>query len=162
MYARSLISLVAGLLLGALSTLTAIVFSAPGLMIAEDMSPLGQQATVAAIQREAAQRGWKVPTVHHIHKSLKKHGYEVAPVSVLALCQPDYAARLLRDDSARMVTPMMPCRISVYETGDGTVKISRMNSRLMSHLFGPLVAEVMAQASADTEAIIDAVLQSGQ
>lgn len=54
---------------------------------------------------------------------------------------------------------MMPCRLSVYETSDGKVIISRMNTGLVSKVFGGLVTEVMAQASAENEQILSAVLQ---
>lgn len=158
---KTLLYLVVGVVLGVSAACTFSMNEVPNLMIAEDESPLDQAATVAALQQAAKERGWKVPTVHHLHKSLAKMGHQVEPVSVIALCQPEHAAKLLKDDAARVVTSMMPCRISVYRKADGEVMISRMNSGLMSRFFGAPVSEVMQQAAAETEEIVQSVLKNG-
>jgi len=132
--------------------------AAPRLMILEDKSPLGFEETVQAIQDSAVAHGWKVPVTHELYNSVNKAGYDVLPAATIELCHPDHAARILQDDDARIVTSLMPCRIAVYETSDGRVIISRMNSGLVSKFFGGLVTEVMAQASADNEEILSAVL----
>ena len=54
---------------------------------------------------------------------------------------------------------MMPCRVSVYETSDGRVVVSRMNTGLISKIFGGVVTRAMAQATAETEVIYSNVLQ---
>lgn len=158
---RYLSVLFAGVLIGIAGACGITVKSAPDLMIVENVSPLSQADTVAAIKEEAEKRGWKVPTVHHLHKSLAKKGFVVPNVSVLALCQPEHAAKILLDDTARVVTSMMPCRISVYETSDGEVIMSRMNSGLMSRMFPKTVSKVMIQATSETESIVQAVLDRG-
>lgn len=132
--------------------------TAPDIMIIENKSPLGYEETVQAIQDAAVAQGWKVPTVHEIDKSVNKAGYDVLPVSVIELCQPDHAGRILQQDDARVVTSMMPCRVSVYETSDGSVIISRMNTSMISKVFGGTVTKVMADASAESEQILSAVL----
>ena len=133
--------------------------TAPEMMIVEDTSTLSYEETVQTIQDAAVAQGWKVPTVHEIDKSVAKAGYDVLPVSVIELCHPGHAGQILQDDEARVVTSMMPCRVSVYETSDGRVVISRMNTGLVSRFFGGKVATVMANATADTEEILGAVLQ---
>jgi uncharacterized protein (DUF302 family) len=133
--------------------------SAPEMMIVEDTSPLSFEETVQAIQDAAVAQGWKVPAVHEIDKSVAKAGYDVLPVSVIELCHPGHAGQILEDDQARVVTSMMPCRVSVYETSDGRVVISRMNTGLVSKFFGGKVTTVMANATADTEEILGAVFQ---
>ena len=132
--------------------------AAPSLMIQEDLSPLGFDETVQAIQDSAVKQDWKVPTVHHIDGSVKSAGYDVLPTAVVELCHPDHAGHILEEDEAKIVTSLMPCRIAVYETSDGEVVISRMNSGLISKIFGGTVAEVMAQASADNEVILAPLL----
>ena len=150
---------IGGFVLGVLLVGLVGFLMAPNLMMIEDESPLGYEETVQAIQDAAAAHEWKVPAVHAIHKSVNKAGCNVLPVSVIELCQPDHAARVLEDDDARIVSSMIPCRLSVYETSDGKVIISRMNTGLVSKVFGGLVTEVMAQASAETEQLLSAVLQ---
>ena len=48
-----------------------------------------------------------MPKVHDLEKSVAGDGCEVLPVSVLELCKPEHAARVLGDDDARIVTSMM-------------------------------------------------------
>jgi len=153
-----IISFAAGALLTLLIAGFVMFQSAPGLMIIEDESPLGYEETIQAIQSSAAENGWKVPAVHEIDLSVAKAGYDVLPVSVIELCHPDHAARILKEDNARVVASMMPCRVSVYETSDGRVIVSRMNTKLVSQVFGGLVQEVMADASVESEEILSAVL----
>ena len=49
---------------------------------------------------------------------------------------------------------MIPCRISVYETSDGEVIISRMNTDLISKVFSGTVTEVMTRATAGNEKML--------
>jgi uncharacterized protein (DUF302 family) len=150
---------VVGFFLGVLVLGIVGFFAAPKLMIVEDVSPMSYEATIQTIQDAAVEEGWSVPASHTIDKSVSKAGYNVLPVTVIELCQPHHAAKVLADDDSRVVTSMMPCRLSVYETSDGRVVISRMNTGLVSKMFGGNVAHVMADATADTEQILAAVLQ---
>ncbi len=134
-------------------------WSAPGVMIIEDRSSMGFEETVEAIKSAVLDKGWKVPTIHHIDKSVKKAGFDVLPVTVIELCQPTLAGKIIENDEGRVVTSMMPCRVSIYQTSDGGVVISRMNTGLVSKMFGGLVAETMADATKDTEIILGSVLQ---
>jgi uncharacterized protein (DUF302 family) len=94
-----------------------------------------------------------------IHDAVSPYGYEVDRVAVLELCQPHHAGRILAEDRAKVVTSMMPCRVSVYETSDGRVIVSRMNTSLMAQAFGGTVASVMAEATQENEAILKSVIQ---
>ena len=69
------------------------------------------------------------------------------------MCRPDLAATILAEDDARLVSSLMPCRVAVYETSNGDVILSRMNTALMSKMFGGLVTEMMSEATAQTEQI---------
>ena len=127
----------------ALGLIFAVVFL-PKLMVKEHLSPLGYEETVARIQHNVTNAGWKVSAVMRLDKSLAKDGKTVLPVTSLKICQPDYAEKVLSDDDARFISVMMPCTIAVYEKADGKTYISTMDSRLMGRMFGGTVAEVMA------------------
>jgi len=133
-------------------------FGAQNLMVVETESHLSFDATVEAISVAARDKGWQVPKVYKLCKSLEKHGHKVPPVAVIELCKPNYAAQLLSQDNTRMVSSFMPCRISVYEKADGSVIISRMNTGLISHLFGDDIAAVMSAATQETQAILNQAL----
>ena len=154
-----LLSGIIGFVLGIFVFGLVAFFSASSIMIIEDTSPLSFEETVQKVQETATAIGWKVPTIHEIDKSVKKAGYEVAPVTVIELCHPKLAGTLLEDDDARVVTSMMPCRLSIYETSDGKVVVSRMNTGLVSKMFGGIVTEVMADATKGSEKIISSVLK---
>ena len=153
-----LLSSFGGLTLGVLLIAVVGFFSAPSMMIQEDDSRLSYDETIEMIQKSAKANNWKVPSVHKIDKAVAKAGHNVRPVTVIELCQPDHAAEILSEDDARVVTSMMPCRVSVYETEDGRVVVSRMNTNLVAKLFGGTVTRVMANASRDQEKILSAVL----
>ena len=53
---------------------------------------------------------------------------------------------------------MMPCRVSVYATSDGTTYIARMNSGLVARVVGGLINDVMQVTSAETEEFIAAIV----
>ncbi|MBK1646907.1 hypothetical protein CKO25_20225 [Thiocapsa imhoffii] len=132
--------------------------AAPSLMIVEDDSLLGFEDTIETLKTTAFEKGWKIPTVHRLDDAVKPAGFEVNRVAVIELCQPEFAGRILSDEHGMLVTSMMPCRVSVYETADGRTIVSRMNTRFMAHTFGGTIAEVMAEATLENEAIIASVI----
>lgn len=133
-----------GILIGTGVSLIAITKIIPQLMVAEIQSPMGYEETIAHIQGNATNAGWKVSAVMRLDKSLAKEGKTVLPAASLKICQPDYAEEVLKDDGARFLSVMMPCSIAVYEKADGKTYISTMNTKLLGHMFGGTVAKVMA------------------
>lgn len=118
---------------------------APKLMLRERLSPYGLVETVERITNSAVGRGWVVSGVISLDESVRAHGAgDVRPVRLIKLCHPQYAARILRDERARIVSVMMPCTIAVYEKADGRVAVATMNAGLVGRFFGGIVAEVMA------------------
>jgi uncharacterized protein (DUF302 family) len=146
--------LIVGFALGAL-----VVWWPSGLgihtfMVVEDKSSMNYEDTVQAIIDATLAKGWKVPTVHRLDKTMKKFGHDVLPTAVIELCHPAHAAKILKEDDARMVSSFMPCRVSIYQKRDGTVIVSRMNSSLMSNIFPDLISRVMADATSEVEEIL--------
>lgn len=147
------IGLAVGAVVGAAALGFYIYRSAPGMMIIESRSTLDFDQTVEAIQQAALDAGWKVPAIHELSETVNKAGYDVRSATIIELCHPKLAGRILSDDSGYAITPMMPCRVAVYRGPDGATIISRMNSPLMSKLFGGIVEEVMSEAAAQNEAM---------
>ena len=156
---RFIMTGVGGFLVGVVAMMLTAFSAAPKLMIVEDESLFNFEDTVALIEATAIQNNWKVPTVHMIHDAVSPYGYEVGRVAVLELCQPHHAGKILAEDRAKVVTSMMPCRVSVYETSDNRVIVSRMNTGLMAQAFGGTVASVMAEATQENEVILKSVLK---
>jgi uncharacterized protein (DUF302 family) len=153
---KTAITAIVSFILGAVTLAVVAGATANQFMIQETVSPLAFEDTVESIKKSVTGKGWQLPKVYRLDKSLAKHGFKVNPVAVLALCHPEHAYKILSRDDSLLVTPFMPCRISVYQRSNGEVIIARMNSGLMSNLFHRHVADVMATATSEVEGIITA------
>ena len=153
---KTIIAGVSGFVAGAVAIGTVAAYTADGFMIQQTMSPLGFEQTVSAIEHAVQAKGWQLPKVYRLDQTMQKHGYEVNKVAVMELCHPEHAYKILKNDESLMVTPFMPCRISVYQRDNGDVIVARMNSGLMSNLFNTDIAQVMGLATSQVEGIITA------
>lgn len=123
-------------------------------MFLENESRYGFDKTVEVIIMELERRSWSLSFTHDLQQTLKKHGKEVLPVKVLALCHPKHSGQILDKDYERIVSSMMPCRISVYEKSDGKTYISRINASVMAKQMGGLIETVMTNSGDDVEDIL--------
>jgi uncharacterized protein (DUF302 family) len=140
--------LVLGILLGALLALAVVALvlraRAAAWMLPEKRSALGLDDTVKRLSETAQAAGWIVQSIVELEKSiLKNGGGTVRPVRLVNLCQAQHAAEIMRDDTARRVSVLMPCTIAVYEKSDGRIWVAAMNPGLIAPLFGGVVARVM-------------------
>ena len=128
----------------------------PGMMLHEDLSPYGIEETVNKIKENAKIKGWVVPSVKSLHKSVLKHGAgELRPVMLVNLCQPNHAFNILREDGNKKISVFMPCTISVYQKSDGKTYVGTMNAGLLGEMFGGAVAEVMDEVAIDQQGFIE-------
>lgn len=141
--------------------LTVIVFVAamPSMMLQTYETTYGYDETVRLLQERIKEADWVVSGVSRMNDSLAKHGVEFGPkVTLVSLCQPEYAESVLKSD--RYVSVMMPCKFSVWEGDDGKVYLTKMNMGLMGKLFGGNIANVMGQnVAADEEKILEGLLK---
>ena len=128
-------------------------------MMLENQSKKNFDETVEWIEKTATENKWKVLAIHDLQLSMEKNGYEVLPVKVLAICQPEQAVKVLAKDDERIVSSMMPCRISVYEKSDGKTYLSRINTGVMAAGFEGAVKEVMVSTSEEIEKMIKPILK---
>ncbi|MCA9970696.1 MAG: DUF302 domain-containing protein, partial [Anaerolineales bacterium] len=146
------LSLVFGMLLGMAATAVAAFKLMPKLMLQVHQSRFGFEETVAAIEEAAKSRGWKVPKVYDIQKTLQDAGHaDMTRVKIVSICQPHHAYNVLQDDADKFVTAIMPCRVAVYEDGQGRVQVAEMNMGLMSQFFSPAVREIIGKSVAVEE-----------
>lgn len=127
-------------------------------MFLETESPLKFAETIEAIKAEVGGMGWSVLVAHDMAGILAKKGHTIAPLVILELCSGKYSVALVKKDETRYVSSLIPCRLSIYETSDGKVIISRMNTTVMGAMMEPAVAEVMKKAGADLETVIAKVV----
>lgn len=137
-------NILTGLIIGIVLTAVTAKLAAPNLMLKERISPLSYEETVAKIESSVTNGGWVISQKMDMQKSLAKHGQTAPRVTLLKICEPHYAAKILNDDDALSVSLMMPCTISIYEKSDGQVYVATMNAAVMGRIFGGTVSEVMA------------------
>lgn len=126
----------------------------------ENESKFDFDTTVNRLVAEIGKRSWNISSTHDLQQTLKKHGRDVLPVKVLAICHPNHSGQILEKDDERVISCMMPCRISIYQKSDGKTYISRMNPSMMAQMLDPLTSKVMQGSAADVEEIIKTALET--
>lgn len=139
----SLGGLALGITLGLAAGAGVLYKKAPGLMIKEDVSKYDFETTVKIFVEEVKAAGWSIPTIHDMQATLDGFGHKVGQMMIFELCSSKYSSEILKLDDERRVSPMMPCRVSIYTKSSGKTYISRMNSGLIAKFFGGVVDRVM-------------------
>ena len=130
----------------------------PAKMFMVDESKLGFDETVESITQSAVQNKWSVPHVYDLQATMKKNGFDVKPVKVISLCNPQHAYKILSGERERFVSALMPCRVAVYEK-DGKTWVSMMNAGLFSEILGSGIGTVMEEVTMENRTILDPVLK---
>jgi len=126
-------------------------------MVIELASRFDFEKTIDKVVSEAERREWKVPAVHDLQQSLAKSGKTVKPVKVIEICKPVYSGQMLELNHERIMSVMMPCRISVYEKDDGKTYIALLNGGELASGQPGKIAQVMNEAANETFEIVKVV-----
>jgi uncharacterized protein (DUF302 family) len=139
-----------GAILGVVLVAIIAITQAQNLMFTITPSPFGVEETAARIQANIERlsgRGWKLSGLRDPGKAVAATGGNVLPVLLIEACSTKYSGPLLKADTTRIFSILMPCTITVFKNDDGKTYIGTMNAGLMGKLFG--VSEVMDQVAAD-------------
>jgi len=123
-------------------------------VVVEQKSRFGFEKTVQLLTETAEKHEWKVPFVHDLQQSLAKSGKHVRPVKVIEICKPKYSGQMLELNDERIISVMMPCRISVYEKEDGKTYIGLINAGELAAALPENIASVMKAAADETFQIV--------
>ena len=123
----------------------------------EKESLFGFNETVDILVAAAIDREWDNPATHDLQQSMAKSGRSVRPVKVIEICKPAYSGMMLEKNEERIVSVIMPCRISVYEKVDGKIYIATLNIKLVTSTMPDSVQIAMMSAAAEIEEIVRAV-----
>lgn len=126
-------------------------------LIIERISPWDFEKTVVLLTEEAERRNWMIPATHDLQASLAKSGKDVRPVKVLEICKPEYSGQMLERSDERIVSVIMPCRISVYLKEDGKTYVAYLDGAGLSMGLPVNTREVIFAASEEIKEIIDSV-----
>jgi uncharacterized protein (DUF302 family) len=124
-------------------------------MFIESESKYDFDETVAKLTVEVEKKTWKLTATHDLQQTMKTFGKDVLPVKVFAVCHPKHSSKILEKDNERIVSCMMPCRVSVYKKSDGKTYISRINPAPMAKAFGGIVEQVMTESANEIEEMIN-------
>jgi uncharacterized protein (DUF302 family) len=127
-------------------------------MIIEKVSPWDFEKTVGLLTAAAEKCDWKIPAIHDLQQSLAKSGMAVNPVKVIEVCKPEYSGKMLEKNHERIVSVMMPCRISVYLKEDGKTYIAIIDGAALASGMPETIREVMTAASDEVNVIVDSVI----
>ncbi len=146
-----MIKLIGGVVLGIALTGVAGWNMAAGLMFNEYESPFGMEETVARVQHNiiATGNGWALSGIRNPAKAVQSDGGNVLPVMMVEACSTKYSGPILKDDSVRYLSILMPCKVTVYKKNDGKIYIATMNAGLIGQMFGPLVGDIMSKVAQD-------------
>ncbi len=157
---KQVIAGIIGLVIGLVVMAIVGFYSLPGLMMLEDPSRFDDfDTTVEQFEQKVRNAGWSILIVHDMQDTLRGHGHDVKSVKIFELCSARYSAEILKRDDERIVAPLMPCRVAIYEKSDGATYISRMNSELMAQPFGGVIKDVMKVAAVEIENVIQHVIR---
>lgn len=157
--ANLLIAAGLGVLIGMFVTGLVLFAAMPSMMLKTYETNYGYDEMIARLQERIEAGGWVVSGVSDMNKSLAKQGVGFEPrVTLVSLCQPQYAESVLTSD--RYVSVMMPCKFSVWEDDDGKVYLTKMNMGLMGKLFGGNIAKIMGgHVAVDEEQMLEGLLK---
>ncbi|MEI6060041.1 MAG: DUF302 domain-containing protein [Bacteroidota bacterium] len=127
-------------------------------LIIEHVSPFNVPTTVEKLIEAASQKEWQNPAVHNLQQSLAKSGKDIRPVQVVEICKPDYSGRMLEQSDERIVSVMMPCRISVYEKEDGNTYVALLDMAAMAVGLSPAASKAIQGASDESFEIVKSVV----
>jgi len=136
---KNILLALGGFVLDALILSLVLWNTAPSLMLLEDESKYGFEESIQKYQEAVEAKGWKIPAIHDLQKTMAKYGKDVLQVMVFELCHPKHAYVILSRDAERVVSSLMPCRVAIYKKSDGKVCVSRMNTALMGKMMGGVV-----------------------
>jgi uncharacterized protein (DUF302 family) len=127
--------------------------------ILEKKSLFGLERTVELLTKSAIQKGWSVPFIHDLQQSLAKSGKNVRPVKVIEICKPEYSGQMLELNDERIISVMMPCRISVYEKNDGLIYMAFINTGKLASGMPGNIEKVMKASFDEVLSMVDTIIK---
>jgi uncharacterized protein (DUF302 family) len=142
-------------LIAAIASLFLAACNMGHMMIHEVESPYDHDKTIETIKANALSRGWLISKEYNFQEALLKHKQpDPGKVTLVKVCHPEIATRLLSSDDNKYVSVMMPCSMSVYEKADGKTYVSSFNMGLMSKVMGSEVGAILKHVSKEDKEIL--------
>lgn len=106
------------------------------------------------LRESAAKHQFGVVAVHDLRQTMRNKGVEFSPaVMVYEVCNPHQAKKVLESDGS--ISSALPCRISVYETPQGTTQLATILPTAMLGMFG---RQDLAEVAGEVEKVVLAIM----
>jgi uncharacterized protein (DUF302 family) len=111
------------------------------------------------LRDNALRVGWDLPWSFDLQHHYRERGLaDMTKVVNLYLCNPQGGYDIMKEDVYKPMGTMMPTAVSVYETSEGQVCVSRMNLGGMSAMFHGTVRKTLKEGGAKLEKALNGVV----
>ena len=118
------------------------------------------EQTVEMVHENALGVGWDVPWRFELQEHYCEKGLSDMTRAVnVYLCNPQGGYDIMKSDVYKPMAVMMPTAVSVYETSDGEVYVSRMNLGRMALMFRGTVRETLRSGGANLDKALEGVVE---
>lgn len=124
----------------------------------ENQSRYSFDQTIDTLNKIITSRGWKVTYTHDMQETMKRNGKDVSPVKIMEICNPGIAYQILSIDQLRYASPMLPCRLSIYQKEDGKAYVSRMNAIPIARMIKDEASQTIMTAFQEVEEIVEMIV----
>lgn len=155
---QTLISGALGLIAGLLIMNVAAFNTQNETLMMEDQSRYDFETTVEKLEESVAEAGWSIINTHNMQRMIAQHGHDVDEIKIFELCSAKYSAQILEHDHERIISPLMPCRLAIYNKSNGNTYITRMDNQAIAEQHGGIIEEVMTEVTVEVEKMIDDLL----
>ncbi len=123
-------------------------------MLFEVASKKSMEEIEKGLEASAAKHQFGIMTVHDLKETMDKKGVEFAgECKIFEVCNPQQAKKVLEENPA--VSTALPCRISVYRSGDGYRISTLLPTALMEMFDSPGLAPVAAEVESAMKAMME-------
>jgi uncharacterized protein (DUF302 family) len=122
------------------------------------LSHFGFEETITAIRTGAEKRGWKVGETHDMQADMRKAGAKDARrMKVVSLCPEGAAERVAKAGAGK--APPLPCRVTVFESGDGKINVVHLNLHTLSKGLKGDLSKVLGELAVEEDALYKPILE---
>ncbi len=129
------------------------------LMFKESKSKYDFEATVNKVKEEFS-KDWLVPWETDIQRRYLAEGYtDMTKATIIPICRPEGGYNIIQHDKYKLITPLMPLQISVYEKADSSVYVSRMRVKMMSNMMSKTTRKNMKFSGKLMERTLESIIE---
>lgn len=141
---KKIIAILLSILFGMILSMILVMKLMPEMMFSEVKSKFGFQKTIQLLKKHSKKYQWTIPISHNLQKDYIRNGIkDMSKIEILYFCNAEGGYEILKKDSEKKKSPLMPMGVSVYEKSDGSVYVSAINLSIMSKMMSGKTKEVM-------------------